>query len=123
MRGRRGLLLCVVECHSVVHHGIAGLGGGNVVGLLVGSGVGYKTPAAGRSRESLPVGAHWEAEGGRVVEGQGWGTGWRWTSADGAWEDGSCSCNASCRPLCWCMLLHVGGSHLGEYKLRWCGKQ
>jgi hypothetical protein len=71
-----------------VHHCITRLGGGNVFGLLLGSGVGTKTPAAGCSRELWPVGAHGEAEGGRVVEGQGWGTGWCWTSVHGAWEDG-----------------------------------
>jgi hypothetical protein len=66
-----------------VHHSLAGLGGGNVVGLLVGSGLGSKTPADGCSRELLPVGAHWEAEIGRVVERRRWGTGWHGTSADG----------------------------------------
>jgi hypothetical protein len=51
--------------------------GGDAVGLLVGSSRGSKTPAARRSRELLPLGAHWEAEGGQVVEGWGRGTGWR----------------------------------------------
>jgi hypothetical protein len=70
------LLICVVDCHSVVHHSIARLGGGGgVVGLWVGSGVGSKTPAAGRNRELWPIGAHWEAEGGCLVEG-GVGGGW-----------------------------------------------
>jgi hypothetical protein len=31
---------------------------------------------------------------------------------------GSCSCSACCRILCWCVLLHVGGFHLGEHMLR-----
>jgi hypothetical protein len=52
------MLICVVECHCVVHHWVTRLGGGNVVGLLVGSGMGSKTPVAGRSRESWPIGAH-----------------------------------------------------------------
>jgi hypothetical protein len=55
-----------------------GWGGGDVVGLLVDSGVGSKTPAAGGSRESWPIGAHCESEGGRVVEGQRRGTNWRY---------------------------------------------
>jgi hypothetical protein len=70
------MLTYVVECHCVAHHCITRLGGGNVVGLLVGSVMGTKTPASGRSRELWPVGAHGEAEGGCVVEGQGWGMGW-----------------------------------------------
>ena len=57
--GRWCLLICNVEHHSVVHHSIAGLGEGNVVGLLVGSSMGSKTPAARDSRESWPIGAHW----------------------------------------------------------------
>jgi hypothetical protein len=56
--GRRHLLICVVVRHSVVHHSLAGLGGGDAVGLLVGSGVGSKTPAAKCSRELWPTGAH-----------------------------------------------------------------
>jgi hypothetical protein len=79
--------MCIVVRHSVVHHSLAGLKGGNVVGLLMGSGMGSKTPAARCSRELWPLGAHWEAEGGRVVEGQRQGTGWRGKYADGAWED------------------------------------
>jgi hypothetical protein len=69
--------MCVVVCHSLVHHSLARLGGGNDVGLLVGFGTGSKTPAAGCSMELWPFGAQWVAEGGRVVEGSGWGTGWR----------------------------------------------
>jgi hypothetical protein len=82
------LLICIDVRHSVVHHILARLGGWNVVGLVEGSGVGSKIPAARCSRESWPVGAHWVAEGRRVVEGRGWGTGWRCTSADNAWENG-----------------------------------
>jgi hypothetical protein len=63
------------------------LGWGNVVGLLVSSVMGSRTPAARHSRESWPVGAHWEAEGGHVVERLGWGTGWCCMSANDAWED------------------------------------
>jgi hypothetical protein len=69
------MLICIVECHHGVHNCSTRLGVGNIVGLLVGSNVGSKTPAAGRSRELWPVGAHWEAEGGCVVEGLGWGMG------------------------------------------------
>jgi hypothetical protein len=76
--------MCLAVRHSVVHHSLARLGGGDVVGFLLGSSVGSKTPAAGCSRELWPVGAHWVAEGGRVVEGQGCGMGWRWTSANGS---------------------------------------
>ncbi len=65
------MLICVVEHHCVVHHCGTRLGVGNVIGLMVGSSVGSKTPAAGRSRELQYVGTHWEAEGGRVVEGWG----------------------------------------------------
>jgi hypothetical protein len=46
-------------------------GGGDVVGLLVGSGVGSETPAARRSRELQPMGTHWDAEDGRIAEGLG----------------------------------------------------
>jgi hypothetical protein len=82
------MLICVVECYCVVYHSGTGLGVGNVVGLLVGSNVCYKTPAARRSRDLRPAGAHWEIEGVRVVEELGWGTSWCCTPANGAWEDG-----------------------------------
>jgi hypothetical protein len=75
------MLICIVERHCVVHHCGTSLGVGNVVGLLVGSGVGSKTPAAGRSRESWPVSANWEVEYGHVVEELGWGMGWCCTPA------------------------------------------
>jgi hypothetical protein len=78
------MLICVVERHCVVHHCGTGLGVGNVAGLLVGSGVGSKTPAVGHSRELWPVGANWEVEYERVVEGLGWGIGWCCTPANGA---------------------------------------
>jgi hypothetical protein len=51
------MLICVVECHCVVHHCITKLGVGNVFGLLVGSSVGSKTPASGCSRELRPISA------------------------------------------------------------------
>jgi hypothetical protein len=60
------MLICVVECNRIVHHSIAGLGGGDDVCLLVGSSMGSKTPAGGHSRESWLIGANWEAEGGRA---------------------------------------------------------
>jgi hypothetical protein len=52
MQGRGCTLIGIVKHHCVVHHCGTGIGVGNVVGLLVGSGVGSNTPAAGRSRES-----------------------------------------------------------------------
>jgi hypothetical protein len=68
------MLIGIAECHCVAHHCGTGLGGGeNDVGLLVGPGVGSKTPTAGCNRESQSVGTHWEVGGGCIVEGQGWG--------------------------------------------------
>jgi hypothetical protein len=98
--GEDALADIVVVCHSVVHHSLAKFGGGNVVGLLVGSGIGSKTPDVGCSRESWPVGAHWEAEGGHVVEGR------RRRAGDELEQDVCrqclgrqfCSCSASCCP-------------------------
>jgi hypothetical protein len=81
------LLICIVVHHSVIHHSLAGLGGEILLTLLIGFGVGFKTPAAGCSRESWLIGANWEAEGGHVVEGWRQGMGWHGTTADGAWED------------------------------------
>ncbi len=56
--------------------------------MLVGSGMGSKTPAARRSRELWRIGTHREVEDGHVVEGLGWGTGWCCMPANGACEDG-----------------------------------
>jgi hypothetical protein len=64
--GRQCMFICVVEHHSIVHHSIAGLGGGDDVCLLVGSGMGSKTPAGGHSRESWLIHANREAEGGHA---------------------------------------------------------
>jgi hypothetical protein len=77
------MLIDIIECHHGVHHCVTELGVGNVVSLPVGSGVGSKTPASGRSRESRLVGTHWEAEGRCVVEGLEWGTSWCCTPANG----------------------------------------
>jgi hypothetical protein len=76
LHGRGCLLVGVVEGNRVLHHAGPGLGWRNVVGLLVGPGMGSKAPAAGCSRELWPIGAHREAEVGCMVEGQGWGPGW-----------------------------------------------
>jgi hypothetical protein len=102
------MLICVVKHHSVVHHCSTKMGVGNVVGMLAGFGMGSQTPDSGGSRESLPVGAHWEAEGGRVVEGLGWGMGWCCPPADGAWEDGLvhvAHVAAHCVGACCCALV------------------
>ncbi len=83
-------------------------GGGNVVGLLVGSGAESKTPAAGCSRELWPIGTHWEAEGGRVGEGLGWWTGWCCKPVDSAWKDSFVHAThgvAHCVGACHCMLV------------------
>ncbi len=64
------------------------VGRGNIVGLLVGTGVGSKTPTAGCSWESRSIGTHQEVEGGRVVEGLERGVGWCCLLTNGTWEDG-----------------------------------
>jgi hypothetical protein len=102
------MLIFVVECHCVVHHCVTGYWGENVVRFLVGPWVGFKTPAAGHSRESLPNGTQGEAGGGRVVEGQGWGMGFCWTSAHGTWEEGLvhiAHVTAHCVVACCCTLV------------------
>jgi hypothetical protein len=103
--------------HHLAHHRGTRLGVWNVVGLLVGSSVGSKTPASGCSRELWSIGTHWEAEGWRVVEGLGWGTGWCCTHANSAWEDGLVHiahvANHSVDACCCTLVVFAWASHAG----------
>jgi hypothetical protein len=64
------------------------VGEGNVVGVLVGSCMRAKAPAAGSGKEPLSIVAKWHCKGGGVVVGcRGWLSS-RGALASGTWEYG-----------------------------------
>ncbi len=54
-----------------------------MVGLLVGPGMGSKTPATRSGRELRSIATHRESEGVCIVEGRGWWVVWRCLASNG----------------------------------------
>ncbi len=88
LRGRGHLLIGVVETHCVVHHCSTTLRRGDIVGPLVCSSVGSKTPTARCHGKTWAIVAEWLDEGGCVVDGRRGRAPWCGLSADGAGKDG-----------------------------------
>jgi hypothetical protein len=59
----------IVELHGICHHGCFRLGGRNVLGVLAGSYMWAKAPAAGGSGEPRAIVAEQHQEGGGAVGG------------------------------------------------------
>ena len=88
LRGRGHLLIGIVETHCVVHHCSTTLRRGDIVGPLVRSSVGSKTPTAGCHGKMWAIVAKWLDEGGCVVDGRRWRARQSSLSADSAGKDG-----------------------------------
>ena len=88
LHGQGRLLIGVIETHRVVHHCSTTLRRGDIVGPLVCSSVGSKTPTARCHGKTWAIVAEWLDEGGCVVDGRRGRAPWCGLSADGAGKDG-----------------------------------